>query len=296
MERNNLGYIYRISFPSGKVYIGYATDPNKRLKEHLRDASKCKYGVQRAFCKYKSYSFDVIYVGFDQSHTLEVMEPLFISEYRKSHGVYNMTSGGDGVSGLSGDAAVAWKENLSKAHTGKKLSSDHKAKISEGLLAIRDKISEKSKEQWDSLEYRIKASGQRAGRRHTKEHVEKTRVTLKKRGLTDEHKEKIQKGLKEQRFYKTGLWRLYEYGDLVYIGSRDGLLDLIQEVFPDASHRQLLRKVNEGEIDVKIGSLVPLNGYSLYYDRLIHLDSRPHRMKDYYRMVAKNNRSGLNEQ
>lgn len=92
-------------------YVGFARDPNKRWKEHVKN-SKSKhcaaYGFfQKALSKYSKESFkhEILFVSDDQMLTLTDKEPLFIAKHSSccklnpSFG-YNETFGGEGSCGV----------------------------------------------------------------------------------------------------------------------------------------------------------------------------------------------------
>lgn len=96
---------------NGKVYIGFDSSWPKRKTSHKNSAKYKKTYFQKALLKYgwENFNWEVIYQAkesaksIQESHTLSVMEPHFISEYRSYIGFddcngYNMTSGGQGVS------------------------------------------------------------------------------------------------------------------------------------------------------------------------------------------------------
>ena len=100
------GYIYKISFPNSKVYIGLTTASLKeRHKQHKCCALKgSKFQLYKALRKYDMIeTFELEQI--DTADTLEELsekEKEYIKQYNshyiEGHG-YNMTYGGEGVSG-----------------------------------------------------------------------------------------------------------------------------------------------------------------------------------------------------
>ena len=172
--------IYMWTSPSGKVYIGLATDLKRRKKEFLTNPFNYAYttydsAIDNARRKYSDFSLWKYEVLVEcKKEQLENLEIKFIKQYdstNKNKG-YNLTIGGDGVKG------VAWgtekqiesaknkdikgeknpmfghhhtqevKETISKANRGRK-------KTKEQLLKISKPVSQYTKDgvfikQWDS--------------------------------------------------------------------------------------------------------------------------------------------------
>lgn len=91
--------IYKITNKvNSKVYIGFTQNLQRRWWAHRSfNGSKTK-ALYLSMQKYgrDNFCLDVLYQSKDQIHTLKVMEPFFIKEY-KAHGCggYNMNGGGD---------------------------------------------------------------------------------------------------------------------------------------------------------------------------------------------------------
>lgn len=109
MDKSNIpyGFIYKILFPNGKVYIGLTTTTlKKRKQEHLFCAKninnqKCLYKALRKYDKIDTFEL----VEIDTADTLEELREKEIgyilkynSHYIDGYG-YNMTYGGEGFNG-----------------------------------------------------------------------------------------------------------------------------------------------------------------------------------------------------
>ena len=100
------GYIYKISFPNNKIYIGLTTTSiEQRHKEH----KSCALGKSTCLIYKALRKYDIIETfELEQIDTADTLEELFEKEkeyikqynshYIEGHG-YNMTYGGEGVSG-----------------------------------------------------------------------------------------------------------------------------------------------------------------------------------------------------
>lgn len=95
--------IYKIThLKSNKVYLGFtsltiAERFDLHVKDSLRGNTRCH--IHHAIAKYGRDAFviETIYQSVDGNHTLEVMEPQFIREYREAgYELYNIQDGGRG--------------------------------------------------------------------------------------------------------------------------------------------------------------------------------------------------------
>ena len=100
------GSIYKIKFPNGKHYIGQTTkNPEERWKQHKQNNNN-KAKTQYLYNAMKKYGVEnLIFEVIDTASTREELydlEIMYIEEYNSycdNRKGYNMTLGGDGVSG-----------------------------------------------------------------------------------------------------------------------------------------------------------------------------------------------------
>lgn len=93
--------IYKIvNKNNNKTYIGFTDNPKRRWREHRTRSGNNTKALYRAIKKYgiESFQFDIVYQSKDRDHTLLIMEPQFVNEY-KSFGPdgYNMNGGGGNI-------------------------------------------------------------------------------------------------------------------------------------------------------------------------------------------------------
>lgn len=126
--------IYRATnLVNGKVYIGFTENWPYRVSGHNYDR---QYGeiehkpFYRAIQKYgwDNFVWESIYQSKDENHTLKVMEPYFINEYRSWVGFedcngYNVTKGGEGASGYKRTQQLI--ESHRQKMKGRKQSPEH---------------------------------------------------------------------------------------------------------------------------------------------------------------------------
>jgi len=143
------GYIYVIiNQINGKFYFGKSFNIKKRWNRHIFSARK---GVNRKLYDSMNHhgykNFSVHKIGKYESESkkelstiLNEREVYFISLTESIKFGYNMSSGGDG--GFLGDEAV---EKTAKKMRGRKLSKEHRKKISEGNKGISKPLSKETK-------------------------------------------------------------------------------------------------------------------------------------------------------
>ncbi len=138
------GSIYRITSPSGKVYIGKTMNIKNRFAQYRGMRCKTQPALYNSFKFYgvSNHTFDII--GEYDEYQLSDMEIFFIKEYDSMNVGLNCTKGGDGAF-MTGDDNVSKrpevKAKMVKAKrdfydnggvhpmTGIKRTDDTKAKI-----------------------------------------------------------------------------------------------------------------------------------------------------------------------
>lgn len=121
---------------NNKVYIGFTENWPQRINGHNYDR---RYGNadNKAFYNaikkhgWDNFAWEAIYQSHDEEHTLKVMEPYFITEYRSWVGFkdcngYNVTMGGEGATGYKRTPELI--ESHRKQMTGRKQTEEHIAK------------------------------------------------------------------------------------------------------------------------------------------------------------------------
>lgn len=133
------GYIYKVTSPSGKAYIGITSQTvDRRWKKHVSTAfgpdpeGRGCPALARAIQKYGKESFKVQTLLIADWDYLCMMEPKAIVLYgTKAPNGYNLTDGGDGVPGVP--RTPKYRKKLSQAMSGRTLSEEHRKAISSGI-------------------------------------------------------------------------------------------------------------------------------------------------------------------
>ena len=170
--KGKMGYIYKITHKeSKKSYIGQTIkDLEERWREHLKKTSNCRY-LSYALKKYGKDAFDfkLICICFDED--LNWYEIDYMKKYNTiSPNGYNLREGGNSgkqhedtkkkISDTLKDKYAKQEIISKKVFLGKKLTDEHKAKISKGGKGLvrseetRKKITENSKK-YKVLQYTL---------------------------------------------------------------------------------------------------------------------------------------------
>lgn len=156
-----MGYIYILTSPSGKSYIGQTIHTiDKRFQDHRKKHSAC-IAIRDAIKKYGWENFEKDWyecpdedLNFDEELLIREMGTL-------SPDGYNLKEGG----GSRGKPCEESKQKNRTAHLGKKLSDEHRQKIGESQRGKikskehRQKIGDGNRGKIVSKETRLKMSG-----------------------------------------------------------------------------------------------------------------------------------------
>jgi len=152
-EEEIYGFIYCISFPNGKKYIGQTTkEVEERIKEHIIiSRTDAQYIISKAIRKYgEDYiKYEVIDKAYNRNelNQLEIQYIIFYNtHYLKGNG-YNMTDGGEGVSGY-----------IHTEETKKIMSYKSKLYFSNDL--VREEKSAEVKKYFENPENKLRLSEQ----------------------------------------------------------------------------------------------------------------------------------------
>jgi len=187
------GFIYKITSPSGRVYIGQTINFKKRMDEYKGyDTPKSPVKVQRKlYNSFKKYGFDShikeIISEYDQglnNSILDEMEIYWINEYNSYTNGLNCTKGGQGTAGRIHSKET--REKISNTHKliqsgkGRIFSEETRRKMSNSRRGIhRTEIT------------KIKIGLGNKGKKMSETQKHKLSQSLSNRNLSDEHKKKI---------------------------------------------------------------------------------------------------------
>lgn len=150
-EKKREGTVYLAkNLLNDKVYVGITTRPlSLRISEHIHDSKVGNFHsdtyFHKAIRKYGSCSFafsaiEQISCSSEQElrNKLYELERYYINFYQSNnkHFGYNLTNGGDGITGYK--LTPEHKLKVSIANKGKRLSEEHKRKISEFMSSDKN--------------------------------------------------------------------------------------------------------------------------------------------------------------
>lgn len=157
--------VYKITSPSGRIYVGQTTDWVRRVNEYRNKLAINQPKLNRSFLKYgyKNHSFEVIRVC--EPSELNLTECYYIDLYDSINNGLNSKGGGSG-----GFMPLDIREKISRAHTGKIVKQSTKDKLSEYRgrkhhmfgkkhpQHVKDKMRERAKNRKHTQETRDKLS------------------------------------------------------------------------------------------------------------------------------------------
>jgi group I intron endonuclease len=223
-----IGYIYKITSPSGKSYIGQTIEFEKRMKAHSLNRKKTKLNGSIKKYGWEAHVVDILWEGECADEQLNTLEIEFIKLYDTFHNGLNLTEGGEGVRGFNhseetrakirearsrqviGPRSEETKAKMrGKTHSeeskakmrGRKCSEETRAKIREARSRqvlkpvseeTRAKLSAANKGKTHSEETRARMSAARKGKSISEGHKAKISAARKGRSHSEETKQKLQ--------------------------------------------------------------------------------------------------------
>lgn len=153
--------IYKITSPSGRVYIGKTSNYQKRLREHKHFVKNGRHSVlSRSYKKYgfECHKFEILDSFSSDNEYCQGKEMFWIRSYMSNIHKYpymnglNMTDGGDGQSGrhLSDES----RKKISDSKKGKKISDSHKEALLKSIIGNKFNLGRKQSK--ELIERRIK--------------------------------------------------------------------------------------------------------------------------------------------
>ena len=182
-----MAYLYRLTSPSGKSYIGIAKDYRRRWTIHRYRANRNEQGaLYAAIRKYKWESFSSTILAIGSFEYVKEREVKAIAAFDTYHpNGYNLTRGGDGATGRPTPKAVrdkiaagnrgkvmtaASRKKLSMARKGGTISTEQRAQISATMKKVcnaqwRKRRAESQRRLWADPEYRAMMLAKRKARK-----------------------------------------------------------------------------------------------------------------------------------
>jgi group I intron endonuclease len=198
-----MGYIYMLTSPKGKSYIGQTIRPiEERFKEHYTKSDSHCVAISSAikFHGWENIKKEWFNVPDDELNFYEEMLVALLGTL--SPDGYNIREGG----GSGGKWCEEAKEKMRRAMTGKIKSAEHRRNIGK---------AQKGKTLGDDHKQKLSVanSGKNNpfyGRTHTDESNQKNRAAHTGKTLSDDHKQKLSKIMTGGNNHKSK--QVYQYG------------------------------------------------------------------------------------
>lgn len=158
--KTKYGYIYKITSPTDKIYIGKSTNLKLRLDDYRRLRCKNQKFLYNSLSKYgfDSHKFDIIYEGEHSLKELNELEIYYIGLFNSFHGNnhngLNLTLGGEGVFG----------RKISDEHRKKIIESNKNRVYKKHTEETKKLISENRKKTGSTIAHKV-ACEKRKGRK-----------------------------------------------------------------------------------------------------------------------------------
>ena len=182
---------------NGKWYVGQSVDVDRRKRKHLtrlKAKSHHNQHFQYAWDFYGEESFEFVVFEYCAIEMLDMRERAWISYYKsndRNHG-YNMDTGGNYLKKYSEES----KRKMSEWHKGKKLTPQHRAKISESLKGNKYTLGYKHTE-----ETKRKMALQKTGKpksEQMRKKLSESKKGVKRKPFSEEWKRKLSEAGKQR--------------------------------------------------------------------------------------------------
>jgi group I intron endonuclease len=149
--------IYKLTSPSGKVYIGQCIDFEQRKRQHINRSKNPKTSIERAINKYGFHNFSVEFIHVLPKYDRECLnekEKYFIQKHKTMDPNigYNLCEGGEG---RKGPLSFSTKQKMSVSKMGKQSNRKNTPTSDE----TRRKMSESHRRPHSDFQKRRMAEG-----------------------------------------------------------------------------------------------------------------------------------------
>jgi group I intron endonuclease len=175
------GVIYKITSPTGKIYIGKAVNFAARYTSYRNRLAEGQPALHNSFLAhgFEAHSFEILETNsVDKLAELEIK---YIQQYNSfaklNENGLNLTKGGDGSLGRADSEEV--KEKRASSHRGTKRSEETRKRMS---LAAKDKPKNYSPEELEKKRMRFLGNTINLGRKQSPELAAKRIKTMENKG------------------------------------------------------------------------------------------------------------------
>lgn len=119
--------VYIKHFENGKKYVGVTNDFERRMNQHNNDSkSGSDFFVHKAMRKY-THETEIVFKSDNYSDAIDMEVITILRLKSEGYELYNITEGGEGCPGKI--MTEETKKKISEKHKGKKLSKEHIQKL-----------------------------------------------------------------------------------------------------------------------------------------------------------------------
>lgn len=146
-------YIYKLTSPSGKIYIGQSANLKQRKEDYRCKKAPHQPKLRNSFLKYgvDNHNFEILYQGDCSNQCLDRLERSYILMYNSVAEGLNCTEGGGGRRGYKHSEETKQKISETKKASdinhwvGRKHSEETRLKMSEKakMRYMQKKVTEK---------------------------------------------------------------------------------------------------------------------------------------------------------
>lgn len=175
--------IYKITSPSGRIYIGKTCNPTNRLRKYKNKGAKNQPLIYRSICKYgiENHIIEIIDSFEGTSSYCNGKEIFWIRTYMSNHSKWpkqrglNVTDGGK--SSLGWNPSSETRKKMSIARKNRKMSEDGKRRVSEFMKGHKYNVGKKHSE--ESIKRGLDTKKRNGYKRRTGfKHSEETKIKM----------------------------------------------------------------------------------------------------------------------
>lgn len=189
-----IGYIYKVTAPNGKVYIGQTKNPRKRKSNYKYDKFKNQIKLWNS-CQAHNWNpadtFQIIEECFVETKIIDEREIYWINFYDSYKNGLNCTSGGSWGKGYQHTDEA--KQKIREFRQGKKLSESSKEKVR--IAKLGTIMSDEAKQKMSEAKFNMSdETKEKIGNAHKGKILSvetKEKMSLAKKQISDETKKKM---------------------------------------------------------------------------------------------------------
>lgn len=244
---NKICGIYKITSPTGKIYIGQSINIKRRITRYKSLDCKNQYKLYNSLLKYgwDSHNFEIICeCNIDILNDIEKYYIKFYNTFNSEHGM-NLTDGGDSKRIISLETRLKMSISKKGKYLGRKASPETIQKLKDSHIVV--KLSEETLKKRSQF---MMGNTYNKGKHPSIETIEKLREIRKKFKHSDESKIKMSNDRKILNSKKHRTYEIYDQNDIL-IYKFKGVFDIEMKKLNLPSDS--FRKTYLNNVKIKIG-------------------------------------------